>query len=348
LGKGKKHLFKPPIIIKDLNVLNNNLSIGYKNNLKGRKMKKCVLLCVCCFAAGFLVMCLSVQSESVIRNDPVLSFTEWKNKKVGVFPSFVSAKSNIPPTFLEENLYTRLVKEKYNVIPATNVKKMISGSKFIEKYETLLKHYQLFNEIDNDAVCEISEKIGLDYILIAIGVVDYKYEDKDGSGYKAETKLFLYNVKNRNSLAMLSKTGESIYYKTKKKPGLLDAMNAFLSDDNPTIANAYSSSIAGTVIKIRGLFVGECISGDCQNGIGVFAYYDYAGNFSKDKYEGAWLDGLAHGKGTMYKWDSSEQCLTKYDGEWALGKLKIMGPNYYLENGNWIKGSPKDKEFPRR
>jgi hypothetical protein len=31
-----------------------------------------------------------------------------------------------------------------------------------------------------------------------------------------------------------------------------------------------------------------------------------------------------------------------------LGKLKIMGPNYYFENGSWIKGSPKDKEFPRR
>ncbi len=77
-----------------------------------------------------------------------------------------------------------------------------------------------------------------------------------------------------------------------------------------------------------------CISGDCQNGTGVFAYADgskYDGNFRQgelngsgtwyfpngDKYEGSFRDNYSHGNGTLYYADGTEMV-----GVWVEGEYK--------------------------
>lgn len=85
-----------------------------------------------------------------------------------------------------------------------------------------------------------------------------------------------------------------------------------------------------------------CLSGDCQNGQGVFAYPDgskYEGQFLKgkiegwgtwyypngDKYVGSFKNNFAHGKGTVYHPDGTTQV-----GEWADGEYR---GNPIIENG---------------
>lgn len=77
-----------------------------------------------------------------------------------------------------------------------------------------------------------------------------------------------------------------------------------------------------------------CISGDCKNGSGIFAYADgskYDGNFhdgelnglgtwyfpNGDKYVGNFRDNYSHGNGTLYYADGSEMV-----GEWVEGEYK--------------------------
>ena len=77
-----------------------------------------------------------------------------------------------------------------------------------------------------------------------------------------------------------------------------------------------------------------CISGDCENGNGVFAYADgskYDGNFRKgelngqgtwyfpngDKYVGSFRDNYSHGQGVLYAADGAEMV-----GQWVEGEYK--------------------------
>ena len=77
-----------------------------------------------------------------------------------------------------------------------------------------------------------------------------------------------------------------------------------------------------------------CISGDCENGNGVFAYADgskYDGDFRKgelngqgtwyftngDKYIGSFKDNYSHGQGVLYYADG-----TKMTGQWIEGEYK--------------------------
>ena len=76
-----------------------------------------------------------------------------------------------------------------------------------------------------------------------------------------------------------------------------------------------------------------CISGDCKNGMGTFAYPDgskYQGQFARgqingwgtwyysngDKYIGSFVNSYAHGKGTVYHKDNS-----RTTGEWKDGEF---------------------------
>ncbi len=82
-----------------------------------------------------------------------------------------------------------------------------------------------------------------------------------------------------------------------------------------------------------------CISGDCENGEGVFAYPDgskYEGQFqnskpdgwgtfsypNEDRYVGSFKAGLKHGKGTFYYADSTQSTGDWSEGEY-IGNLQI-------------------------
>ena len=60
---------------------------------------------------------------------------------------------------------------------------------------------------------------------------------------------------------------------------------------------------------------GECIEGDCENGLGTYVFTDGS------SYSGAWQDGFPEGPGTLKFLDGS-----KYEGEWRGGS--------YIGKGN--------------
>ena len=71
---------------------------------------------------------------------------------------------------------------------------------------------------------------------------------------------------------------------------------------------------------------GQCISGNCQNGSGIFVYPSGA------KYIGQFIDGQIEGIGSCYYTDGS-----KYQGQWLRGRPHGNGIKI-LQNGTRIEG----------
>ena len=69
----------------------------------------------------------------------------------------------------------------------------------------------------------------------------------------------------------------------------------------------------------------QCISGNCDNGYGV---YLLDGDWKGDKYQGEFKNGVFEGLGT-YIWDDGD----KYVGEWRDGDLHGFGSMYFLSQG---------------
>jgi len=67
-----------------------------------------------------------------------------------------------------------------------------------------------------------------------------------------------------------------------------------------------------------------CISGDCENGYGIFYFPDYWGLV--DEYEGEFRNGLFHGLGTYIYADGD-----KYIGEFQNGSFHGKGIFTYLD-----------------
>ena len=84
---------------------------------------------------------------------------------------------------------------------------------------------------------------------------------------------------------------------------------------------------------------GQCISGDCQNGSGIFVYPSGA------KYIGQFKNGQIEGIGSCYYTDGS-----KYQGQWLRGRphgkgIKILQNGTRIE-GEWENGKPVTKPEP--
>lgn len=79
----------------------------------------------------------------------------------------------------------------------------------------------------------------------------------------------------------------------------------------------------------------QCISGDCQDGKGIYLYPSGA------KYVGEFENGEIHGIGVCYYTDGS-----KYQGEWANRYPSGRGTKVYSDGtkrtGKWLKGQPVD------
>ncbi|MCU0389637.1 MAG: hypothetical protein MUE81_00820 [Thermoflexibacter sp.] len=96
------------------------------------------------------------------------------------------------------------------------------------------------------------------------------------------------------------------------------------------------SGLSKLIIKRR-----TCISGDCQNGYGVFV------SRTGERYEGNWKNGVRNGKGTCYYINGDI-----YEGEWVNNQLngegKMTYKNGIIKNGLWerdiFKGEIKSKE----
>ena len=70
----------------------------------------------------------------------------------------------------------------------------------------------------------------------------------------------------------------------------------------------------------------ECISGDCENGYGVYFWGDDT-DWAGDKYYGYWKNGYMHGEGTYYFSSGSI-----YEGSWVNNKKHGQG-TYTWEDG---------------
>ncbi len=67
-----------------------------------------------------------------------------------------------------------------------------------------------------------------------------------------------------------------------------------------------------------------CISGDCDNGFGIYTWGE--GNWKGDKYIGEWKSGSLSGQGYYY-WHSG----SKYIGGWENGKQNGYGTQFYAD-----------------
>jgi hypothetical protein len=302
-------------------------------------MKRSMVVVLSCMISGMLVACLSMQFGSFVNNDLAFSKKEWQSKKICIFPSFLPAKANVSQIVLEERAFASL--QSFNigeVVPAKTVKKMIIDKKLIESYESLVKQYQMFNELDDASVMEIVEKLGFDYAVGLNAVSDNPFNNSDGYGFYAMTQLTLYDVRGKRVPKVFRSRGESSHPKEKhkKKAGVGDILEEIFSDDPPLYSLAYNRSASESLFDFQMMFKGECTSGDCINGHGVYTWYNFKGIFSRDSFEGEWQNGLAHGKGAIYRWKDDLKVLSKYDGVWENGKLKKIGLEYYSVDGQWV------------
>jgi len=84
----------------------------------------------------------------------------------------------------------------------------------------------------------------------------------------------------------------------------------------------------------------QCISGNCQNGTGVFVFEDGS------RYVGQFQNGKSHGNGTRYYPDGS-----RYQGSWVRGKAEGKGlkvtANGDKKQGLWEKGRMVESITPR-
>ena len=101
---------------------------------------------------------------------------------------------------------------------------------------------------------------------------------------------------------------------------------------------------------VQGEYVGDsvvdvkkegCISGDCENGRGIYVYKD-----AKAKYEGSFKNNFPDGAGTCY-YSNGE----KYEGEWKAGSFNGMGSLHMLDGtvayGYWEVGTYMGPDDPR-
>jgi hypothetical protein len=104
-------------------------------------------------------------------------------------------------------------------------------------------------------------------------------------------------------------------------------------------------------IWIDGVYQGDCVSGNCNNGLGALTFINgdqYKGNFEKqrpdssgfyqyrngDTYEGEFKNGFPHGIGT-YTWSANQD---KFTGRFSRGRIQGQGA-YYFNNGNIYEGN---------
>ena len=78
----------------------------------------------------------------------------------------------------------------------------------------------------------------------------------------------------------------------------------------------------------------QCLSGDCENGQGVYTWG------SGDKYEGGFMDGLFHGQGT-HTYGNGQWEGDKYVGEYKNGNMHGQG-TYIYASGDKYEGKFKD------
>jgi hypothetical protein len=84
--------------------------------------------------------------------------------------------------------------------------------------------------------------------------------------------------------------------------------------------------LLAVVVLSSGCDFDLCVSGDCENGYGTYAY---SGEWEGDKYLGEWKDGKRHGQGT-YTYASGD----KYAGEFKDGMMHGQG-TYTYGLGEW-------------
>ena len=74
----------------------------------------------------------------------------------------------------------------------------------------------------------------------------------------------------------------------------------------------------------------ECVSGDCENGIGIYKWSD------EERYEGNWKDGSFNGQGIFY-YENGD----KYVGNWKSGSRVGQGTLFFAD-GNLYMGEWED------
>lgn len=103
-----------------------------------------------------------------------------------------------------------------------------------------------------------------------------------------------------------------------------------VDDDGNIIENIYpGKQLAADDVQIQS----GCVSGDCVNGTGIFAYTDGS------KYEGTFREGKPHGKGTFVEIDGD-----KYVGEFSNG-MRYGNGTLYLANGSEMSGVWRAGEY---
>ncbi len=75
---------------------------------------------------------------------------------------------------------------------------------------------------------------------------------------------------------------------------------------------------------------GQCISGNCENGSGIYVYPE------KSRYEGDWKNSKKNGKG-KYIYSTGDI----YDGSWVDGQMHGYG-KYTFHNGSYYEGNFKN------
>jgi hypothetical protein len=309
-----------------------------------------------CIPFGLFLVSCATQHELIktVEIRPDFSIKEWQKRKICIFPSFASEKARISSPQLDELMLKYMKMVIPDPVSASHVKKMIVEKNLAGRYEKMVKHFRLFEEVDEKELCEISSKLGLGYVVSITALNDAPFSAKDEfndpeSGYEARTIMRYYRISDKTLLGKYSSIGRSskIFREKSSNDELIEMILGISPDKSvPAVVAAYSRSIGDNFIGITSMFTGECIKGDCQNGAGTFNYYDARANLklSLDKYEGSWRNGRADGYGILYVWDDINRVFTRKKGLWKEGVMISSETTYYLVKGNWTPVPPVKEE----
>ncbi len=223
------------------------------------------------------------------------------------------------------------------------------------QYQQLISHklvYLLGKKLQDSEVQELIRELGQRSEMLS-GTNLYAYPQKGiklefYAGKQLET-IELYSGKNAqkgelfqsyqgllplqlsfgmNRRQVVAKLGKANYFTNEYLQFNIEEISLLIYADEKQISKI--------IIKRR-----TCVSGDCQNGYGIFV------SRTGERYEGSWKNGVRQGKGICYYANGDV-----YEGEWLAnqqnGEGKMTYKNGTVKNGLWeknvFKGEVKNKE----
>lgn len=292
---------------------------------------------------------LRAAEPQVITSQSLFSKKAWLESRTGMVPIIVTTGINGNPSDAAAQLH-RLLAEKTSRFCFTD---MISDSEVMQKvtltgkpalWKQISEDYLESREFDFSLLQVFGKAAGCRYLAIPTYDGDSFEGDAANGTYQVTLSVTLMDVEKGIPLTVACSTGESSNVTIKQK-----GQKTFQTT-GASFASATWDAVTDIAIELNRNFIGDPVSGDCVNGIGIYQFYDppnihIATDKPQRRYEGSWQGGFAHGEGILYEHSGPRNnILMRMKGDWREGKLIRKGFWEYKSQGSWKRIFPGELE----